>query len=343
MVGRLRTVHWNVLCIEGSGPACCNVLSGVCQWRLTNDSLVSGIWLWREVGTIKKTTSWVKRQEWKRHLEHEATVLRYGKGKGKTIPLQALKVPGGRGSKISTQSAYEGGKVVSPTHRPPLLHKIFLVLISVSGWVDTRAIVRPEGLCQWKIPKTLSEIEPVTFWLIEQCLNQLLYRVFRYVANYNSAMYFSALSCGQLFGTDVRYVWFLQRINFSRVASVNLRDCKQMLMEQTHILITENISLQDVYLNSSLFLPEQSNMCIYLCCELWALICPLSIPGMKTEYASLLRCLNNNEWEETEILASKTVPVPLCPLHSLHRLSTDRSPTSSMSSRQLTSWEQWRS
>ena len=45
----------------------------------------------------------------------------YSDGKGKALPLQAwtglqeVKAP-----KISRQSAYEGGMVVSPTHRPSL-------------------------------------------------------------------------------------------------------------------------------------------------------------------------------------------------------------------------------
>jgi len=40
------------------------------------------------------------------------------KVRSKAIPLQAWTGP--EGSQISRQSAHEGGKVVSPTHRPPL-------------------------------------------------------------------------------------------------------------------------------------------------------------------------------------------------------------------------------
>jgi len=89
-----------------------------------------------------------------------------------------MRVPGGSGSQISRHSAHEGGKVVSPTHRPPLpSQEIFLVLISVRGCVNPRAIVRPEGLCQWKIPITPWGIEPATFRLVAHRLNEMRNRL----------------------------------------------------------------------------------------------------------------------------------------------------------------------
>jgi hypothetical protein len=78
---------------------------------------------------------------------------------------------------ISRQSAHEGGKVISPMRwpsltPPPAPQKVILVLISVKGWVHFWAIMRSQGLSQWKIP-----VIPPGVRLVPQCLNQMRHPV----------------------------------------------------------------------------------------------------------------------------------------------------------------------
>jgi len=79
-------------------------------------------------------------------------------------------VPGGSGSQISRQSAHEGGKVVTPTHRPPLPPG------NIPGTHFCYRLSQLQGHAE-KFQLTPSRIERTTIRLVAQCFDRLCHRV----------------------------------------------------------------------------------------------------------------------------------------------------------------------